>query len=251
MARIQFRNVSKTYPVARGRRWIRHLIWDRVKGKPNRVTVLREVSFELTDGDSVALIGRNGSGKSTLLSLTAGVLEPDAGEVAVTGRIVSLLELGSGFHSELTGRENLEINAALLGLSEAQIRELSGAIIEYSGLGGYIDQPIRTYSSGMIMRLAFSIAMHVEPEVLLIDELLAVGDLAFQEKCGQTIRELKAKGKIFLCATHSALSLAGICDTAIWLEAGEIRQQGELNAVAAAYGAALHRTPDIRRGLGF
>lgn len=167
------------------------------------VGVLEDVDLELRRGDFLAVLGANGAGKSTLLKMIAGIYRPDAGTVMTRGRIASLLELGTGFHPDFTGRENALINGSILGLSPAEVRERLPAVIEFSGLGAQIDAPVRTYSSGMYVRLAFSVAIHVQPTLLLVDEVMAVGDQAFQEKCQARIRELQAAGTTILFVSHN------------------------------------------------
>jgi ABC-type polysaccharide/polyol phosphate transport system ATPase subunit len=196
---------------------------------------LRDVSFTVEEGESVAIVGRNGAGKSTLLSLISGLALPDRGKIKVCGRIAPLLELGAGFHPDLTGRENLLLNAALMGFREREIHEAFEQIVEFAGLEEVIDEPIRTYSTGMAMRLAFSIAVNVQPELLIVDEVLAVGDQAFTAKCLDRIHELKRSGKTFVCVSHSAGILQTLCTRAIWLDAGEVVMQGSIGEVLEAY----------------
>jgi lipopolysaccharide transport system ATP-binding protein len=184
----------------------------------------------------MAVVGSNGAGKSTLLSLVAGLSKPDVGSIAVNGRIAALLELGSGFHHDLTGAENITLNASLLGLSRKRTAQLFDQIVEFSGIGHeFIGEPIRTYSSGMVMRLAFSVAINMDPDLLLIDEVLAVGDAAFQEKCFQKIRDFRHSGKSLLCVSHSAGMVAELCDRAIWLDHGELVMGGAISEVMEAY----------------
>jgi len=196
---------------------------------------LKGVSFTVEQGASVAVIGSNGAGKSTLLGLVAGVCHPDAGRVTVDGTVAALLELGSGFHPGLTGRENVLLNAALLGLSRRRTNELFEDIVEFSGVREFIDEPLRTYSTGMIMRLAFSVAIHREPEILLIDEVLAVGDAAFQSKCLERIHRFRNSGRTLLCVSHATGILQKLCDRALWLDHGELMLTAPVNDVLAAY----------------
>src|ERR1700685_1528190 len=188
MPLIEFQNVSKWFPHSTGRQLLRTHIarwFGRVHHKP--FYALRNVSFRVEQGESLAIVGSNGAGKSTLLSVAAGLALPDEGAVRVNGRIAALLELGSGFHPDLTGAENLVLNAALLGLSRRKTNQLFDRIVDFSGIADFIDEPLRTYSSGMIVRLAFSVAIQCEPDILLIDEVLAVGDANFQEKCRDSL----------------------------------------------------------------
>lgn len=189
-------------------------------------TVLRDVSLQIQKGEAVALIGKNGCGKSTLLKLISRILYPDAGTVEVHGSVSSLLELGAGFHPEMTGRENIYTNASIFGLHHREITARLQEIMEFAGLGDAIDRPVRTYSSGMYMRLAFAVAIHVGADILLIDEILAVGDAAFQAKCMQRLQELKAQGVTIIIVSHSMAQLERICDRSIWLSEGQILMDG-------------------------
>ncbi len=207
----------------------------RSRRKYRNHTVLRNVSLQIAKGESVALIGKNGCGKSTLLKLISRILWPDAGSVEVHGRVSSLLELGAGFHPEMTGRENIYTNASVFGLNHREITARLQDIIAFSQLGDAIDRPVRTYSSGMYMRLAFAVAIHVGADVLLIDEILAVGDAAFQAKCMQRLLELKAQGVTIIIVSHSMAQLERICDRSIWLADGEIFMNGAPAQVHAQY----------------
>jgi ABC-type polysaccharide/polyol phosphate transport system ATPase subunit len=236
MSVIAFHNVSKSFHRHAGQVLLRnHLTRFLRREKQERFFALKGVSFTLERGESLAVIGRNGAGKSTLLGLVAGLLKPDEGEVIVNGQVAALLELGSGFHPYLTGRENVRLNAALLGLSRKRTDEAFEAIVEFSGIGEFIDEPLRTYSTGMVMRLAFSVAIHTDPEVLLIDEVLAVGDAAFQAKCFERIHEFRSSGKTLLCVSHAAGVIPQLCDRAIWLDHGELIMSGSVADVSAAY----------------
>jgi ABC-type polysaccharide/polyol phosphate transport system ATPase subunit len=238
MSTIIFRGVTKSFS-RRGRQMLLRSVLTQLRERQNeqRLTALRDISFELHDGDSVAIVGRNGAGKSTLLSLVAGLSRPDSGTITVEGRLAALLDLGAGFHPDLTGRENLFINSALFGLNRREVYERYDRIVDFSGLGEFINQPLRTYSSGMIMRLAFSVAVHVDPEIILIDEVLAVGDANFQEKCIQEIERLKHSGSLFICVSHGTAVLRQLCKKAIWLEHGALVQKGDINEVLMAYDA--------------
>ncbi len=196
---------------------------------------LTNVSFEVGKQESVALIGANGAGKSTMLALVCGLARPDEGTVQVGGSVAPLLELGSGFHPDLTGRENLYINAALLGMNQQQSKERYEPIVEFSELADFIDEPLRTYSAGMVLRLAFSIATHCDPDILIIDEVLGVGDTNFQHKCHGRIDELRSKGKTFLVVSHSTPTIREFCDRAIWLHQGKVVADGPADAVADEY----------------
>jgi len=233
---IEFQNVSKCFPHSAGRQLLRTHItrwFGRVHREP--FWALRDVSFRLEDGESLAIVGSNGAGKSTILSLAAGLTRPTRGKVIVQGRIAALLELGSGFHPDLTGAENLVLNAALLGLSRKKTNQLFDRIVEFSGIGEFIDDPLRTYSSGMVMRLAFSVAIQCEPDVLLIDEVLAVGDAQFQEKCREALAGFRRSGKAMLFVSHSAAAVREMCDRAIWIDHGSVVMQGRVDEVLDAY----------------
>lgn len=236
MAVIEFDQVSKSYSRAPARALLRnHLknLFHTVHHE--RFYALRGATFRIDHGESVALIGHNGAGKTTLLSLLAGVAFPDSGRIQVNGRIAALLELGSGFHPDLTGRENVYLNAALLGLTKRQVDERYDEIVEFSGVGEFMDATLRTYSSGMVMRLAFAVAANVDPDILIIDEVIAVGDRNFQLKCLEKIHEFRAKGKTMVCVSHASTTIQELCDRALWLDHGEIMLDGPIGDVVAAY----------------
>ncbi len=197
--------------------------------------VLKDISLNIKKGESVALIGTNGSGKSTLLKLMTKIIYPTKGKITTNGKLTSLLELGAGFHDDFTGRENIYFNASIFGLTRKEIDEKIDEIIEFSELREFIDNPVRTYSSGMYMRLAFSVAINVQAEILLIDEILAVGDQHFQEKCFAKLRELKKSGKTIVIVTHNMDQVEQFCDRAVWLYEGQIRMDGEVKDVLKEY----------------
>src|SRR5215831_16566787 len=227
MSVIRFQDVSKSFPRHRGHMLLREHIGAFLRGGfRERFYALKHVSFVVDSGESLAVIGHNGAGKSTLLGLIAGLAKQDAGVVEVHGRIAALLELGSGFHPDLTGRENVRLNAALLGLSRKQLESRYESIVEFSGIGDFIDEPLRTYSTGMMMRLAFSVAVNVDPDLLIVDEVLAVGDQSFQAKCSEKISELKLKGMSLLCVSHSTGLVRQLCERALWLDHGELVGNG-------------------------
>jgi lipopolysaccharide transport system ATP-binding protein len=224
--------------------FVRHagqmLIRDRIKQilQPHAHEVfhaLREVTFSVNHGESVAVIGHNGAGKSTLLNLTTKLCRPDRGSVEVNGHVAALLELGAGFHPDLTGAENVRINAALMGFSRRQVREKFDEIVAFSELEDFINEPLRTYSTGMMMRLAFSVAVSVNPDILIIDEVLGVGDLSFQAKCLERIMQFRQAGKTMLCVSHSNETLMGLCDQAMWLDHGRLMEHGPIERVVEAY----------------
>jgi ABC-type polysaccharide/polyol phosphate transport system ATPase subunit len=240
MALIEFQNVSKWFPHSTGRALLRTHIarWFGAEHKRNFVA-LNNITFQLEPGESLAVVGSNGAGKSTLLSLAAGLATPDQGRVIVNGHLAALLELGSGFHPDLTGAENLILNSALLGRSRKQTLHLAEKIVDFSGIRDFIDDPLRTYSSGMVMRLAFSIAIHTEPDIMLLDEVLAVGDSSFQAKCRETLTDFQRAGKSILFVSHSAAQVVQMCERAIWIDHGEIVMQGDAPSVVEAYGGGL------------
>lgn len=216
----------------------------RLRGQVDfkEVWALRDVSFEVRRGEVLGIIGRNGSGKSTLLKVIARVLRPTAGRVWVRGRVTPLLELGGGFHPELTGRENVFLNAALLGHSRRKVAERFDWIVDFAELWEFIDAPLRTYSTGMVARLGFAVATAWEPEVLLIDEVLAVGDQAFQRKCQARLAEFRAAGTTVLLVSHSPEVIRQMCDRAVWLEQGKLRALGLPDRTTQAYSEAWART---------
>ncbi|MGA2588351.1 MAG: ABC transporter ATP-binding protein [Bryobacteraceae bacterium] len=236
MSVIEFHNVSKGFHRHAGQILLRnHLTRFLLRQREERFFALKHVSFTLQRGESLAVIGRNGAGKSTLLGLVAGLSKPDEGTVTVNGQVAALLELGSGFHPSLTGRENVRLNAALLGLTRKQTNRVFEEIVEFSGVRDFINEPLRTYSTGMVMRLAFSVAIHTAPEVLLIDEVLAVGDAAFQAKCFEKLHEFRNAGKTLLCVSHATPIIQTLCDRALWLDHGELILSGSVADVSAAY----------------
>jgi ABC-type polysaccharide/polyol phosphate transport system ATPase subunit len=205
---------------------------------------LKHVTCQVSRGEMLGIIGRNGSGKSTLLKVIAGVYVPTSGQVRVTGTIAPLIELGAGFHHELTGRENIVLNGLLLGLTKQQILEREERIIEFAELGEFIDAPVKQYSSGMYMRLAFAVATEVDPDILLIDEILAVGDEAFQEKCFERIRRFREQKKTILYVTHDTGSVRNFCDRALLLHNGDLVQDGSPEQVLSHY-EQLIRQPQL------
>jgi ABC-2 type transport system ATP-binding protein len=196
---------------------------------------LRDVSFELQAGETLAVIGSNGSGKSTLLKCLARILPPDRGRVEVTGRVASLLELGAGFHGDLSGRENIYLNGSILGMSRRELEVLFDEIVEFAGVQKFIDTPVRNYSSGMFVRLGFAIAINVDPDILLIDEILAVGDASFQTKCFERMRDFKRAGKTMILVSHDLDAVSRICDRAMLLERGEVVSTGPVRTVVNNY----------------
>ena len=210
----------------------------RGKIKYEEFWALKNVSFEVERGEVVGIIGHNGAGKSTLLKVISGILKPTGGSLEVHGNVVPMLELGSGFDHDLTGRENIFLNGSILGYSEKYLKEKYEQIVEFSELGKFIDVPIRNYSSGMLMRLAFSIAAVVQPEILIVDEILAVGDAAFQEKSKARMLELMSGGTTVLFVSHSLEQIREMCDRVIWLEHGQIKAIGATKKICDAYEAS-------------
>src|SRR5687768_2899976 len=200
---------------------------------------LQGVSFSVPAGRTYAVIGRNGSGKSTALKLVAGITKPTSGTVAVDGRVSALIELGAGFHPEISGRENVFINGIMLGLTKRQIHDRFDDIVDFAELREFIDAPVKTYSSGMYMRLGFAVAIHVEPDVLLVDEVLAVGDEGFTHKCLDKFSEFRRRGKTVLLVTHSLGLVENLCDDAVWLEGGRVQGHGDPKRVVGAYLTAV------------
>lgn len=209
-----------------------------------RFTALSDISFSLPKGQVLGLVGDNGAGKSTLLQLICKTLTPTSGKLEVHGRVAALLELGAGFNPDFSGRENIYLNAAVLGLTQAEIEARYASIVEFSGVGEFIEQPVKTYSSGMYMRLAFSIATCVDPDILVIDEALSVGDGAFARKSFDRIMALRDKGATILFCSHSMYHIDAICDQAIWLESGKIKMLGSPGDVTRAYSAQLAASED-------
>ena len=205
------------------------------KNKTEVRTVLKDINLEIKKGETVALIGVNGSGKSTLLKLMTKIIYPNKGTLKTYGKLTSLLELGAGFHPDFTGRENIYFNAAIFGLTRQEIDARLQSIIDFSELGDFIDSPVRTYSSGMYMRLAFSVAINVDAEILLIDEILAVGDQHFQEKCFAKLEELAKSNMTIVIVSHSLDSIRKLCNRAIWINNGEVAMDGEADKVIETY----------------
>ena len=211
------------------------LVFWKSKNKVEERTVLENINIEIKKGETVALIGTNGSGKSTLLKLMTKIIYPTKGKIITVGKLTSLLELGAGFHDDFTGRENIYFNASIFGLTRSEIDKKVDDIIAFSELEEFIDNPVRTYSSGMYMRLAFSVAINVNAEILLIDEILAVGDQHFQDKCFDKLKELKESDKTIVIVSHSLDSIRKLCTRAIWIKDGHVEMDGETNKVIDKY----------------
>ncbi|MBN2383178.1 ABC transporter ATP-binding protein [bacterium] len=221
------------------------LSWVRSAVERREFWALKDISFAIEAGQSWGIIGVNGSGKSTLLKLITGILRPDQGSLQIHGRVSALLELGAGFQPDLTGRENIYLNGALLGLSRAEIGDRVEDIITFSEIRPFIDTPVKHYSSGMYMRLGFAIASHIDPDILLIDEIFAVGDLTFQEKCMDRVHRFKAEGKTIVMVSHDLHAIRTMCEAAIWLDKGKIGQQGPAVQVIDSYLNSLKEQSDL------
>jgi lipopolysaccharide transport system ATP-binding protein len=237
---IEFENVSKSFSLYHHMTGgIKNFLFNLKKNLSDigrtRFESLHGISFSVQAGETFGIIGVNGAGKSTTLGLIAGVLKPSSGAVRVKGRVSSLLELGAGFHPELTGRENILLNGILIGLNRRQVLGKMDEIIEFSGLGDFISQPIRVYSSGMLSRLGFSVVAHLEPEILLIDEILAVGDDEFRKKCAFKMAEFKEKGVTMVLVSHAVDDVLSICDRVMWIENHRVKMIGEPAPVLSGY----------------
>jgi lipopolysaccharide transport system ATP-binding protein len=224
--------------------WQTHHAVARVKTESS-FWALRDVSFELRAGQILGVIGANGSGKSTLLRILSRISPPTKGQVRIRGRVASLLEVGTGFHPELTGRENVFLNGAILGMQRNEIASKFDEIVDFAGVEEFIDTPVKRYSSGMYLRLAFSVAAHLEPEILIVDEVLAVGDAAFQKKCLGKLHAVSGGGRTVLFVSHNMHAVESLCDRALWLHEGRIRREGNARAVAVDYLSSLTATPPL------
>lgn len=234
--RIIVENVDKTFNIYMDKANSlkeKILFWNR--NKKEKREVLKDINLTIKNGEAVALIGVNGSGKSTLLKLMTKIIYPNKGKITTNGKLTSLLELGAGFHPDFSGRENIYFNASIFGLTRSQIDERIENIIEFSELGSYIDNPVRTYSSGMYMRLAFSVAINVDAEILLIDEILAVGDQHFQDKCFAKLKQLRDSDKTIVIVSHSLGPIKDLCNRAIWICDGEVKEDGSTKEVIDDY----------------
>lgn len=233
---IEVKSMSKDFKLIYDKPYTlkeRLVFWNKTKTGVHNV--LKNINLDIKKGETVALIGTNGSGKSTLLKLMTKILYPNKGTVETNGKLTSLLELGAGFHQDFTGRENIYFNASIFGLTHKEIESRVDEIIEFSELGSFIDNPVRTYSSGMYMRLAFSVAINVDADILLIDEILAVGDAHFQEKCFKKLDELKNSDKTIVIVSHSLGPVRKLCDRGVWIYEGEVRKDGPIDEVVDEY----------------
>ena len=243
---VQLESLGKCYRIYKSPKdRLKQAIWRGSRKYYREFWALRDLSLTITRGETLGIIGRNGSGKSTLLQMICGTLTPTEGSVKTVGRVAALLELGSGFNPEFTGRENVAINARLLGLSEKEIEDRFDQIVDFSEIGQFIDQPVKTYSSGMFVRLAFAIASHSEPDILIVDEALSVGDIAFQNKCIMRIKRLRDSGLTLIFVSHDLSTLQLICDRAIWIHEGRLKEAGDPVQVSQEYYAlTTHSKPE-------
>lgn len=233
---IEVRDVNKQFVLRHTRSMKEAFVW-LVKGRKGDLSekfhALKGVSLNVEQGETVALLGLNGSGKSTLLKHISGVMRPDSGTVGTRGRVAGLIEVGAGFHHDLSGRDNVYLNGAILGMTEEEINDKFDSIVEFSEIGQFIDTEVKFYSSGMYLRLAFSVAVHTDPEVFLVDEILAVGDEPFQRKCIDKIKELAAEGKTLVVVSHDLDLVSRICERGVLLEHGEVIMDGPVHDVVA------------------
>jgi len=243
---IKLTDVSKRFRVNLGSSFLARLVVDRIRRRPPRIRdhwALKNIDLEIHAGDSVGIVGNNGSGKTTLLSLIAKTMYPTSGTVEVHGRVGSLLELGAGFHPDLTGVENIYLNASLLGLQRHEVDERLESIIAFADIGEYVDAPLSTYSSGMYARLGFSVIAHIDPDILLIDEVFAVGDATFTEKSERTIQKFLSRGCTFLVVSHGIQQVQRICKKAAWIDRGRLMAFGPADEVCGRYLEAMHSVP--------
>lgn len=233
---IEIKNMSKSFKVYYDKpNTLKERLVFFKRNKTEVRPILTNINLQINKGETVALIGTNGSGKSTLLKLMTKIIYPNSGTVKTFGKLTSLLELGAGFHPDFTGRENIYFNASIFGLTKKEIDSRLDSIIKFSELEEFIDNPVRTYSSGMYMRLAFSVAINVDAEILLIDEILAVGDQHFQEKCFEKLHELKKSGKTIVIVTHDMTAVKNLCDRAVWIYEGKVKMDGNSSTVVDEY----------------
>ena len=246
---IEIHNLWKTFRLYHEKnQYLKAAVLRGRRARYEEFWALKDVSFDVPFGSTLGIIGSNGSGKSTLLKCLAGILSPDKGSVEINGRISALLELGAGFHLDLSGRENVYLNGAILGLSKREVTEKFDDIVEFAGLGKFIDTPVKNYSSGMIIRLGFAVAANVDPEILLIDEVLSVGDQSFQLRCIERIEKFRQEGKTMVFVSHSLAQVQQLCENAIWLEKGVVRGQGRAMDVVMDYSGESHQAVEKKEG---
>lgn len=244
-AAVDVQHVSKSFRVYRDRNQsIKATLLTGRRAVYDRFQALDDVSFEVPEGSTFGLLGRNGSGKSTLLKCMARILNPNSGSITTRGRVAAMLEVGSGFHPELSGRENVYLNGSILGMSRAEIDRKFDQIVDFSGVERFIDQPVKNYSSGMYVRLGFAVSIHVEPDLLLVDEVLAVGDMEFQEKCMEKFAQFRREGRTVVVVSHGIEQMRTFCDHAAWLDGGRLQSVGPASEIVDQYADAGHAATD-------
>jgi lipopolysaccharide transport system ATP-binding protein len=247
MIDLKFDSVSKKYLIQKEedsgqKRSLLARKWGQLWQRPQEFWAVRNVSFEVERGEALGIIGKNGAGKSTIFKLLANITIPSAGEIMINGRLSALIEVGSGFHQELTGRENVYLSGSILGMRRSEIARKLESIIDFSGIREFIDTPVKRYSSGMFVRLGFSIAAHLDPDILLLDEVLAVGDASFQAKCLKRVNELRRSGKTILFISHDLNAVERLCDRVLLVQRGEVIANGAASEVIAQYKDSTHTT---------
>lgn len=241
---IRAQHLGKAFPLyARPQDWLKQLLFGHYHTYFKSFWALKDINIEIRKGDSVGILGRNGCGKTTLLQIMCGLTRPTKGELWVKGRVAPVLALGATFDQEATGRENILIGGAVLGLTRAEVKEKFGSIAEFAGIGDYIDQPLKLYSTGMRMRIAFAICAHVEADILIVDEALSVGDEAFQRKCMNWIDRFRTTGTL-LFVSHSREAVERVCHRAIWIDKGKVREEGDPQEIFRAYDRSMQVEPD-------
>lgn len=242
---ISLRNISKLYKIYdKPQDRLKQMLYRNKRSFFKEFKALNNITFDISKGSTLGIIGKNGSGKSTLLQIIAGTVKPTQGELNVNGRIAALLELGSGFNPEFTGRENVFLNGSIMGLTEDEIKKRMPLIEKFAEIGAFIDQPVKTYSSGMFVRLAFACAVNVDPDILIVDEALAVGDMQFQLKCIDKMKEFKKQGKTIVFVSHDTYSIKNFCDEVIWMKDGEIFRRGNVLDVTNEYENFMNKKED-------
>ena len=243
-AAVVVSDVSKSFRIYRDRqRSLKATVIKGGRARYDEFWALKDIDLEIHQGKTFGLLGNNGSGKSTLLKCMAQILQPNKGSITHVGRMAAMLEVGSGFHPELSGRDNVYLNGAILGMSKGEIDGKFDSIVDFSGVGDFIDQPVKNYSSGMYVRLGFAVSIHVEPDVLLVDEVLAVGDMAFQEKCTEKFADLRREGRTVVVVSHAIDQMRGFCDEAAWLRKGTLMGVGSAQEIIDEYADQAHNTP--------
>lgn len=246
---IIVQDVSKRFRMYKNRNQsLKSAFLQRSRGTYEDFWALRDIDFSIPEGETFGLLGHNGSGKSTLLKCIARILTPDQGRITSRGRVAAMLEVGSGFHPELSGRENIYLNGAILGMSRAEIEKKFFDIVDFSGVGDFIDQPVKNYSSGMYVRLGFSVSIHVEPDVLLVDEILAVGDMEFQRRCMSKFADFRAEGRTVVVVSHGLEQMRTFCDEVAWLDHGRLQEVGQAAEVIDRYSVVVNGTEEVEGG---